>query len=178
MVGFPPAIGGMLAGSRLPKDAYKIWVPAGSLSFLILVYLIYCFYWASIRPHPERKTQFWQRFALPMTLALVGSVFLWAGAPRLASQVVLDQEEPEEDTSVLPVTPVNPNAPSSPLADPEDADDPSAQPVPKPAQPTLKPVQPMPKPTQPGPKKVQVQKKQVVPAVPAPTDSPPPTVEK
>ena len=82
-VGFPPAIGGMLAGSRAPEDAYKIWVPTGSLAFIVLIYLIYSFYWASIRPHPNQKSRFWQRFALPMGLAVMGSLLLWFGAPRI-----------------------------------------------------------------------------------------------
>ena len=78
--GLPPAIGGMLVNQDAPKEAYKIWVPAGSISFLVLVYLIYGFYWASIRPHPTEKGRFWQRFAVPLGLAGFGSVLLWVGA--------------------------------------------------------------------------------------------------
>lgn len=86
ITGFPPAVGGAIVRQLSetlggPAEIVtRVWVATLGLTFVVLSYQIYGFYWASIRPASTRRRVFWQRFGPAITVTLTGAALLvWFG---------------------------------------------------------------------------------------------------
>jgi hypothetical protein len=74
ILGIAPSFGTLLTENVNEQQSARIWIGACALTLMVAVYLLYGFYWASIRPGPTRRWQFKQRFAGALFLAVIGSL--------------------------------------------------------------------------------------------------------
>jgi len=76
ILGIAPSFGTLMNEHADERQAVAIWIGVCSLTLMVAVYLLYGFYWASIRPGPTRKSQLRQRFAGALFLATLGSIVI------------------------------------------------------------------------------------------------------
>ena len=73
VLGIAPSFGTMMTENMPGKDTAGVWVGACALTLMLAVYMLYGFYWASIRPTPTPRGQLRQRFLGALCLAVGGS---------------------------------------------------------------------------------------------------------
>jgi len=79
ILGIVPSFGTLLSENAGEGRGVDIWVGACALTLMVAVYLLYGFYWTSIRPGPTPRSQLKQRFMGALCLATIGSLsmFFW-----------------------------------------------------------------------------------------------------
>ncbi len=80
ILGFSPALAGSILRKvpdpSLNNLSLNVWTSALSLTFVVFVYQVYGFYWASIKPASTARRRFNQRFVGSIGLTVLGALAL------------------------------------------------------------------------------------------------------
>lgn len=74
VLGISPSFAAQLSEEAATRQSVSIWVGSCALTVMVAIYLLYSFYWASIRPAETPRGQLKQRFLGAFGLALIGSI--------------------------------------------------------------------------------------------------------